>query len=202
MTDYTWPSAIIPNSSSWRLIANTAAFSSPITGVTRTLGRGGDRWACTLTCNNLHGTNRALMLSYIAKLRGQSNRATISDHAYTKRGTQAANILVNGASQTGSSLITDGGTISATLLEGDMITVGGYLYMVTTDATFNGSGQATLAISPPLHSSPANDAAVTVVSPTGRFILANNTVGWSNSPGGTLGAISSFTLEFVEDLIP
>lgn len=200
MTDYTWPTDIVPSSSTWLLVANTASFAAPLSGTTRTLARGGDRWACTLTCNNLVGAKRAILQAFVARLRGQAHRVVLPDHAYNRRGTQATNVLVKGASQTGSSLIVDGGTNTNTLLAGDMITVAGYLYMVVVDATFNSSTDATLTITPPLRTSPADNAVVYIATPTARFLLSDNTVSWSNVPGGPQGPMSSFSLSFVEDL--
>jgi hypothetical protein len=200
MTDYTWPSTIIPTSSEWRFISNTAAFSSSLSGVTRTLSRGGDRWACTIVCANLYGAQRAVLQAFIARLRGQVHRVVLPDHAYTRRGTQSANVLVKGAAQTGQSLIVDGGSANTTLLAGDMFSLSTGLHMIVTNATFSAGGEATLAFVPPLRSAPADNATVTVVAPTGRFILADNAVGWSNAGGGKLGALSTFTLDLVEDI--
>lgn len=72
-------------------------------------------------------------------------------------------VLVNGASQTGSSLIVDG--LTAAPQAGDTFTIAGVdlIYTVTADATVT-SGGATLAINPALASSPANDAAITFLS--------------------------------------
>lgn len=200
MTDYTWPPSIIPSSSDWSYISNTAAFVSGLSGTTRTLGRGGDRWACTVVCSNLTGDKRATLHAFIARLRGQTHRVVLPDHTYVKRGTQAANVLVKGAGQTGESLIVDGGTNGATLKAGDMFTLASALYMVVVDATFNGSGQATLTLVPPLRSAPADNASVNLTAPTARFLLTDNTVGWSNNPGGKVGALSSSTLSLVEDI--
>ena len=72
-------------------------------------------------------------------------------------------VLVNGASQVGSSLIVDG--LTSAPQAGDTFTIAGVdlIYTVTADATVT-SGGATLAISPALASSPANDAAITFLS--------------------------------------
>ena len=71
--------------------------------------------------------------------------------------------LVNGASQTGSSLIVDG--LTAAPQAGDVFKVAGIdkVYTVTSDASVS-SGGATLAINPALASSPADDAAITFLS--------------------------------------
>lgn len=72
-------------------------------------------------------------------------------------------VLVNGASQTGSSLVVDG--LSAAPQAGDVFKIAGVdlVYTVTADATVS-SGGATLAINPALASSPADNAAITFLS--------------------------------------
>jgi len=74
--------------------------------------------------------------------------------------------LVNGASQTGTSLITDGWTAGYTIPKGKWISVSVssllYLYQVTAAVTANGSGQATLVLHPMLRASPADNAALNV----------------------------------------
>jgi len=72
-------------------------------------------------------------------------------------------VLVNGASQTGSSLIVDG--LTAAPQAGDVFKVAGIdkVYTVTADATVS-SGGSTVAINPALASSPADDAAITFLS--------------------------------------
>lgn len=69
-------------------------------------------------------------------------------------------VLVNGAGQTGSSLIVDG--LSAIPQIGDTFTIAGVskTYIITATPTVT-SGAATIAISPALDSSPADDAAIT-----------------------------------------
>lgn len=197
MTDYTWPSALIPSSSEWTYNSNTSTFVSPFTGATRTYARGGDRWSVALTFNAVKDSSlKGQLQAFLAKLRGQANRAVLPNHAYRRRGTQSADVLVNGASQTGATLNVDGATVGATLLAGDMISVGSRFHMVVADATANGSGQMALTLSPPLRTSPADNATVSVASPTGKFILSDNKVTWSNSPGGFIAC----TVEFVEDL--
>lgn len=97
--------------------------------------------------------------------------------------------LVNGASQTGSSLVTDGWTAAAAsrLKKGDVITIAGVYavnrvsgdstgslqqFVVTADVSSDGSGNATIPISPAISTTapyatvsalPADNAAITVV---------------------------------------
>jgi hypothetical protein len=94
VTDYFWPTELVASSSEWRLVANTAAFRSPLAGTTRTLGRGGDVWACTLQFANLRADKRGILQGFLAQLRGQANRVWMPDHAYRKRGNFAASAMV------------------------------------------------------------------------------------------------------------
>ena len=199
MTDFTWPAALVPSSSEWRLISNTAAFTSPLTGVTRTVARGGDRWACTLVFNALLGSDRKAMQAFLVRLRGQAHRVVLPDHAFSRSGNLAGTPLVKGANQTGVTLLIDGVTNDTTVQPGDFFTVNSELKMVVLSSTA-ASGEITVTFSPPLRSSPADNAAVNFTTPTGKFLLADNTVGWSNTPAGWPRIVSSFNLEFVEDI--
>ena len=102
-------------------------------------------------------------------------------------GSMGGTPLVNGASQTGSSLVTDGWTAGNTITKGTVFTIAGvYMvhpetkvstgklqqFVVTADVTVDGSGNATLSISPSITTSgayqtvsgsPADNAAITVV---------------------------------------
>ena len=89
---------------------------------------------------------------------------TTAGSGYTKINIPSyGTVLVNAGSQTGATLAVDGLT-SAPIL-GDVFTVAGIdkVYTVTATATVS-SGGATLAISPNLASSPADNAVVTFIS--------------------------------------
>lgn len=194
--EFTWPASVIANASDWRLVPNTVTRISPLTGKTRTESYGGDHWACTLTCHNLTGAAAAELRAFLSRLRGRAYRALVADHGYTQRGTLTA-LTVNGANQTGTSLVCNGATPSTgTLLAGDMISVEDRLYMVTEDATAVG-GAVTLSVVPPLEGPPAHGATVKLgANVVGRFVLAGNTVGWTHTPGG----VTSFeVIELEED---
>ena len=194
--EFTWPASVIANASDWRLVPNTITRISPLTGKTRTESYGGEHWACTLTCHNLTGASAADLRAFLSRLRGRAYRALVADHGYTQRGTLTA-LTVNGANQTGTSLVCNGATPSTgTLLAGDMISVEDRLYMVTEDATAVG-GAVTLSVVPPLEGPPAHGATVKLgANVVGRFVLAGNTVGWTHTPGG----VTSFeVIELEED---
>jgi hypothetical protein len=167
---------------------------SPLTGKTRTVSDGGSHWSCTLTVRHLRDEDRAQMQAFLSRLRGRLNRAQLPAEVFTKQGTLTA-LTVNGANQTGTSLVCDGATpTTGTAKSGDMISVEGRIYMVVADATAV-AGAVTLEVVPPLEGPPTDDAAVDL-TPDGYFTLGSNTVGWSNAPGG----FSSFdAIEFIEN---
>jgi hypothetical protein len=70
-------------------------------------------------------------------------------------------IRVNGASQSGRSLIVDGATPNYVFREGQFFSIETasqhYMYMVTGEVIANGSGAATLAIEPMLRTAPADN---------------------------------------------
>jgi hypothetical protein len=100
---------------------------------------------------------------------------------------------VNGASQTGNELVTDGWTNSTTgiLKAGDYIQLGSgssaQLYKVLDDVNSNGSGQATLTIYPDLRSSPSDNAAITVSNAKGVFRLVGGQQAWDINEASIYG---------------
>lgn len=89
--------------------------------------------------------------------------------------------LVNGASQTGQSLVCDDVTISTDILSAgdflsyDVTSAGGdtnrELNRVTAAAASDGSGNVTFTLLLPIRNSPADDATVEIQSPTALFML-------------------------------
>jgi hypothetical protein len=83
--------------------------------------------------------------------------------------------LVNGASQTGGSIITDtwSNNITNVVRAGDVLKFAGDngVYRVRSDHNSNGSGQATINIVPNLRLSPANNAAITRTGVTFRVVV-------------------------------
>jgi hypothetical protein len=107
---------------------------------------------------------------WLATLESYLGRGTIFTKAHPQQrelyGAGGGTPLVNGASQTGASLITDGWPNTTTVLKaGDVINVAGLnpVFRVTAEVASNGSGQATIPLDPPIPagSSPADNAAIT-----------------------------------------
>ena len=198
MTTFSFPS-ITPTASSFELVTNTRIYRSPLTNAVQTSGRRGSLWRATLQFNNLTGADRATMQAFVTKLNGQEHRFTLHDHSYTRRGTGGGTLRVNGASQSGSSLVCDGATASVTnyLREGDYVSFGNELHMITADTNSDGSGNVTLSLAPPIRKQPADDTLVDYTSPVSGVFMLASPASWSNDAG----IISSFTIEAVEDVL-
>ncbi len=169
--------SIIPSSVEWSLISNTQSFRSPMDGSVQTLENAGSRWRALLRFKNLSDSDGRTLLAFMVALRGEAGRFTLYDHSHPNpAGIATGSPLVNGASQTGGTLITDGWTNSVTgiLKAGDYIGVNGELKMVTSDVDSDVTGKVTLTIEPPLRSSPADNAVITTVKPTTNFRLVDD----------------------------
>lgn len=198
MTTYSFPS-ITPSSSTFELVTNTRTYRSPLTNAVQTVGRRGSLWRATLQFNNLTGADRAAMQAFVTKLNGQEHRFNLHDHSFTRRGTGGGTLRVNGANQSGASLVCDGATASVTnyLREGDYVSFGNELHLITADSNSDGSGNVTLSIAPPIRKSPADDTAIDYTSPVSGVFMLASPASWSNQPG----VFSSFTIEAIEDVL-
>lgn len=107
--------------------------------------------------------------------------------------------LVNGASQTGRSLITDGWANSTLVMKaGDFFKVAtnSKVYMVTSDGTSDGSGNLTLSIEPALVASPGNNDALTVTAVPFTMAMLSDVQEFPYSVGGFF----TFEVDFEEVL--
>lgn len=209
MTTIVWPSGIIPSGVEWGIKANTQVFVSDLNGSVQTVELPGARITCTLRLPPLERADAAQMEAFIAKLRGQANRAQIPLFGRrAPRGTWAGTPRVNNEagsptlSQTGTSLVCDGFSASATIKAGDWFNIGsgGQLVMVTDDATANGSGQVTLSVQPPIRTAPADNTLLVSTDPVlPTAIMDDPHARWSIKPNGTPNyGHTDFTLSFTE----
>lgn len=144
-------------------------------------------------------------IAWRLKLNGREGSFLLGDPVgITPRGIATGTPLVNGASQSGNSLITDGWTVGVTniLRAGDWLQLGSgttaRLYKNLNDVNSNGSGVATLDLWPSLRSSPSDNAPIVVASAVGKFMLASNVMEWDIAEAQIYGL--QFTA--MEDLRP
>jgi hypothetical protein len=155
---------------------NTQTFTSPLTKAVQRIKLGGDRWNATYTLPAMNRDKAAAWKAFFDLLEGSANRFNAYDpDCTTPRGTGTGAPLINGGSQTGSTLVIDGCTHSVVFLKaGDYFSVNGELKRMTSDALTDGSGNATLNFKPALRATPADNALITVQKPTCTMILADD----------------------------
>lgn len=203
---------ISPTALSVEVQGNTAIFPSPLIASAQTLDRGGQKWKNVLTFSNMHDDDRATIMALILRLRGQAHRLRIPVHDNPIRGAYGGTPLVDGASQTGSTLAVRGCSLSITnwIRAGDYFSVNvngeHELKMCTVDASSDGAGDiAVLNFEPRLRASPSDGAAIFVQdgvlsTPTGVFVPESSVSGWTSRPWSGGKKLSDFQLSLIEDV--
>lgn len=150
----------------WGLVGNTQAFESPLTKSIQTFNLTGARWVGTWQLPPLKLVKSAEWMAFFTQLEGRAGRFYGSPPNKNPQGLAGGTPLVKGASQTGTSLITDGWPASTAILTaGDYIELAnGELKMVTATVSSDSSGNATLSIRPALRDSPADNSAITTAN--------------------------------------
>lgn len=185
----TFPLAIPTNKglAKIRLTANNVVgvSQSPFTAKQQVYKYTGQFWEADISLPPMKRADAEYWISFLLKLNGSYGTFLLGDpNGATARGVATGTPLVNGASQTGSDLITDGWTPNTTgiLKAGDYIQLGtgstSLLHKVLDDVNSDGSGNATLTLWPDLRSAPADNAAIVVSAPKGVFRLTANQQAW------------------------
>jgi hypothetical protein len=182
---------------------NAVAYSrSPFTFAGQAFAYSGQMWTADVTLKPMKRADAEQWVAWLLSLRGQLGTFLMGDPmGATATGVATGTPLVNGASQTGGSLVIDGATISTTswLKAGDYIQLGSgsssRLHKVLADANSDGSGNITLDIWPHIRVAPADNAAVTVSNAKGLFRLSSNEQAFSINEsaiyGMTFGAMEA-----------
>lgn len=193
-TPMTLPSDPGPRAAAWRLRSAVEVSTSPYDFQLQTHINAGARWEVEITLPKLTEAEARDWIAFLAACNGQQRSFYLGPSLFsTPSGNAGGTPLVRGASQTGSSLITDGwtGSTANILKAGDFFQVENRLYMNLQNVSTNSGGEATLDISPPLRSSPADNAPITTSSPKGIFVLES-----SNVPIMTLDAQKMVSIAF------
>lgn len=166
------------------LATNTQVFSSPLNSNVQTLELPGALWFVTYTLPLMTFDTAAPWQSLLIELMGPSGKFFGFDHMRrTPRGIYSAGSdtpLVDAASQTGTSLTTDGWRNNGTglLLPGDYFEVTAaaqkQLHMIVASVDSDGAGLATLTFRPPLRSSPDNNAVIVLTDPVVEMRLVGD----------------------------
>jgi hypothetical protein len=181
-----------------------SSFSPTLVSQTQSLKRqvrrrGGQRWAFEVTFPPMTRSEFAPVYAFCIAQRGQYETFTFVPPVVSiPQGTATGTPLVNGAQSAGdNTIVTDGWSNSITALKaGDFLKFSGHnkVYMVTADATSDGSGNATLTIEPPLLASVADDEALTVSNVPFTVALTTDTQEYAAGPPN----IYEFSLQLIE----
>lgn len=148
------------------LRAAAAATESPFTLEQQVQDWGGAVWEYEIEFAARQGPDGRRLAAFLAALRGPVGTFTFRD-PFIQNPPALGTVLVNGANQAGTSLITDGWG-ARPMLAGDFFSLGTgtalRLHQLTADAVPSG-GAATLQFVPALRSSPADNAALNVINP-------------------------------------
>lgn len=163
------------------LIRAVAVSESPFSFAQQVQEHPGEAWEINFVLNLLNREQAEEYNAFLLKLAGRVGTFTMAvPGSETPRGVATGTPLVNGAGQTGRSLIVDGFTPSATgiLKAGDFIQLGSgsttRLHKNLSDVDSDGSGQVTLDLAPKIITAPADNATVVVSNAKGLFRLKNN----------------------------
>jgi hypothetical protein len=197
------PSAFAAARVSFRATSQVGMTRSPFTGAQQTYEWSNQILAADIQCPPMQRAAAEEVVAFLLSLRGMAGSFLLGPLVGTAiRGAGGGTPAVNGGSQTGNSLVTDGWSAGVTgILEpGDWfeLTSGGVrrLYKNLTRASSDGSGNATLDIFPRLRTAPNDNALLDLSAPLGQFMLAGNSTEWTIEEAQFYGV--SFTA--VEDL--
>lgn len=152
----------------------------------------GQRWTLQLTLAPMRGRDFLDWAGWFGALNGKQGTFLAFDTAICKPfGVATGTPLVNGSGIEAQSrtLPTKGWTpgVTGILKRGDRFQLGtgaaARLYMVTKDATSDGSGNATLDIWPALRAAPANNDPLIITNPKTVFRLASNEQAFGRNGG-------------------
>ncbi|MFZ9264955.1 MAG: hypothetical protein ACO222_07310 [Polynucleobacter sp.] len=179
-----------------RLSANSVVgiSMSPFTAKQQVYKYTGQYWEAEITLPPMKRSEAEYWISFLLKLNGSYGTFLLGDpNGATARGVATGTPLVNGASQTGNELVTDGWTTSTTgiLKAGDYIQLGtgssAKLHKVLDDVDSDSSGNATITIWPDLRSAPSDNAAIVVSGAKGVFRLSTNQSDWDVNEASIYG---------------
>lgn len=183
MATLTMPSSSGFSEYHFQLITNTLKFVSPQDKSIQVNELPGARWAAFYELPPMEVAVAADWIAFMAQLDGMTGTFYGYDPARTSpRGSAGGTPKVNGASQTGKTLITDGwpASQSGILKNYDMFhfttpTSWREMHMIVGgDADSDGGGNSTLTIRPALREPPAEDADIIVASPSCVMALIND----------------------------
>lgn|SRR3990167_5168952 len=189
---------IYPSSESWGFEANVRRFESDLDATVQTSSLSGGKWVADLSFNNMTKARAAQLKAFLMALEGGAGSFYLAPNLATPLGAASTSTqgLVNGASQVGGALITDGWSNSLLIFRaGDHFEVNGEFKIVTQDFTSSGAGAGTIYFKPNLRAAPPDNAEINFTDPVCVMRLREDSVLWSHAVSDTYTA--SFSCEEV-----
>ena len=168
-----------------QLLRTTAVTTSSFTYQSQVQQFEGEVWTADFRLAPMRRADAALWQAFFVQLRGRRGTFRLGDPDNTSLlGAATGTIRVNGASQVGNQVALDGFANSTTdvFKKGDYIQINSYMYLVTDDASSNGSGEADVKIEPALRQSieTISDNTIITYGSSAKTVwrMDDNTLGW------------------------
>ena len=190
MTTYAIPTTVGFSSVEFGLENNNQVFESPLSNSIQVSELTGARWYATFNLPPMKKDNALEYIGFLQRLQGRVHSffGYDANHRSPSGTIAGSTLLVNGANQTGTSLVLDGGANSTLVLKaGDFFSVNNELKMVTANATTDGSGDVTVNFVPSLRSSPSDDASITTTNPVCTMKLTGDSTTYSINTSSIYG---------------
>lgn len=197
MTLYAFPD-LTPSRTAWRWVDDQIELMAMTGGSRQSVDFNGGLWAVDMTMPPLTDADKRIMRNWLFKVGRVGNWAQVTDHSYSRAGAGGGTPLVNGASQTGLTLVIDGATpsVAGWLLAGDRIGLAnGRLVEVAEDCDSDASGNVSVPLVNPIQSAPDDNSAIEIDAPAMICRLADPSFGYDNTPPNFGG----FTFTLVQD---
>ena len=168
------PSTPKPQRVEWLQMTACEISQSPFSGHQQVVEWDAGLWGVRVSYPPMRRAAAAPLIAFLMSLRGSRGTFYMAPTQFSAPlGTGGGTPKVNGASQVGYGLVTDGWSNSSLVLKaGDFFQVNSQLYVNLTDATSDGSGNATLDIWPNARNH-ADNASIVVSSPKCVMRLAS-----------------------------
>lgn len=154
----------------------TMSSESPWSFKRQTYSSAGERWRAMLELAPMSRQQAGLWQGFLLNLQGGYQSFLFGDVFNPEpMGSVLGTPRVNGAGQSGRTLVTDGWTANSwgLLLAGDRFQIGTGYHQVTRNVNSDASGNATLDIFPALRTAPVDNLILTTSAAKGVFALAN-----------------------------
>ena len=199
MATYNIPTTVGFSSVEFGLLNNNQVFESPLSKHIQVAELTGARWYGTFNLPPMKKENSLEYIGFLQRLQGRVHSffGYDANHRSPSGTIAGSTLLVNGASQTGTSLLLDGAQASTKVLKaGDFFSVNSELKMVTVDATSDSAGDVTVNFVPSLRSSPSDNAVITTTNPVCAMKLTGDSTSYninnSNIYGISFSGVEAF----------